>query len=138
LINVCTIGGRLTRNCESRYSQTGTCFAGFTLAVDRDFKKADGTKETDFIDCKLIGKRAESLTQYLTKGKPICVTGPLQVRNYEDNQGVKRKAFEIVVDKLSFLPDAKKGNNTPSGQGGGSQGGNFSSEVDFSEDDIPF
>ena len=136
MFNCCTIGGRITRDCENRFSQSGTCFASFTLAVERDYKNSDGKRDTDFIDCKLIGKRAESLAQYLTKGKPICVTGSLQIRSYEDNNGVKRKAAEIKVDKLSFLPDTKRegqADNKPPQNSGFSNG-----TIDFDEDSIPF
>ena len=137
MLNNCTICGRLTRDCESRFSQSGTCFANFTLAVERDFKKADGTKDTDYIDCKLIGKRAESLAQYLTKGKPVCVTGSLNIRNYEDSQGNKRKAAEIIVDKLSFLPDTKKEGQASAGNKPPHES-NFSNEIYFDSSEIPF
>jgi single-strand DNA-binding protein len=133
LINNCTIAGRLVRDMEVRYLQSGTAVGNFTLACDRP-KYKDREKETDFIDCTMWGDRAEKVSQYLTKGKPICVIGALNIRNYEDQQGIKRKAATINVDKLQFLPDGKSGNQ----QQRPAAGLEHSQEISFNEEDIPF
>ena len=137
MINTVVIGGRLVRDMEVRYLQSGTACGNFTLAVDRP-KYKDRAKETDFIDCTMWGDRAEKVAQYLTKSKPICVIGALNIRSYEDQQGVRRKAATINVDKLQFLPDSKgnSGNNNP-----GSANTGFTesaSEISFNEEDVPF
>lgn len=133
MLNLVAICGRLTRDCEQRFTQSGTAVGNFTLAVDRP-KYKDREKETDFIDCVLWGKQCEGLAQYLTKGKPIAVTGALQVRQYEAQDGTKRKVAEVRVDKVSFLPDAKK--DQQSSQQSSTKG--FGSTIDFDPDDIPF
>jgi len=137
LINTCVIGGRLVRDMEVRYLQSGTAVGNLTLATDRP-KYKDREKETDFIDCTLWGKRAESLSSYLVKGKPICVTGALNIRSYEDKNGVKRKAASINVSELRFLPDSK-GNSNDNGQQQQHGGTGFNeTEIQFNEEDIPF
>ena len=126
------------RDMEVRYLQSGTAVGNFTLATDRP-KYKDREKETDFIDCTLWGKRAESLSSYLVKGKPICVTGALNIRSYEDKNGVKRKAASINVSELRFLSDGKgSGNNNNDGQQQYSGTGFNETEIQFNEEDIPF
>jgi len=121
---------------EVRYLQSGTACGNFTLAVDRP-KYKDREKQTDFIDCTMWGDRAEKMLQYLVKGKPVCVVGALNIRSYEDKEGVKRKATSINVGELRFLPDSKGSNG---GNSGAANTGftESASEIEFDPDSIPF
>ena len=92
--------GRLTRDVE--LSQSGSTYAKFTLAVNRQFKDKDGSKKADFINCVAFGKTAEVLTQYTQKGSQIGVEGSLQVSSYEKN-GVKQFSTSVVVESIEFL-----------------------------------
>jgi single-strand DNA-binding protein len=99
--------GRLTRDPELKHTQSGTAVVSFTLAVDRDFKSADGTKETDFIDCVAWRNTAEFISKYFSKGKMAVVSGRLQIRDWTDKEGGKRRSAEVVVDNIYF-GDSKK------------------------------
>ncbi len=83
------------------------------LAVDRDYKKKDGTKETDFINMQIMGTRAEKLAEYLTKGKLIATSGSLRVNNYKDKEGNNRSFTFVNVKDLEFIPTGKKEDNQP-------------------------
>lgn len=134
MLNNVVLAGRLTADFELRYTQTGTAVGNFTLAVDRP-KYKDRDKETDFINCVLWGKQAEGLAQYLTKGKPIAVTGSIQTRKWEDKEGNKRIAVEIKVDRVSFLPDSR-GRQDGANKSQNTDG--FAQDVSFDPDDVPF
>jgi len=118
---------------EVRFLQSGTACGNFALAVDRP-KYGDKAKQTDFIDCTIWGERANKLVSYLVKGKPICVVGALNVRNYDDKDGNKRKAFGINVNELRFLPDGKSNNNQQQSNNTGFN----ETVIDFDPDDVPF
>lgn len=92
--------GRLTRDVE--LSQSGSTYAKFTLAINRQFKDKDGSKKADFINCVAFGKTAEVLTQYTQKGSQIGVDGSLQVSSYEKN-GVKQFSTSVVVESIELL-----------------------------------
>lgn len=95
--------GHSTKDAELRYTQTGKQVATFTLAVDRDFKNAQGEREADFIPCVVWGKLAEIAGKYVTKGKQLAVAGRIQTRNYEDKDGQKRYITEIIVSDMQLL-----------------------------------
>lgn len=99
--------GRLTADPELQYTPNGTPVAKFTLAIDRP-KNKDGEKQTDFIDIIAWRDQAENCAKYLSKGSPAAVVGRLQIRSYEDSQGIRRKAAEIVANRVIFLPDPRK------------------------------
>ena len=101
--------GRLTRDPEMRYTNTGTPVTGFTLAVERPFTNSAGEREADFIDCVAWRKAAETVANNLTKGRLVAVEGRLQIRSYEAQDGSKRKASEIVTDNVRFLDYPKDG-----------------------------
>lgn len=103
MINKAIIIGRSTKDAELRYTQTGKQVATFTLAVDRDYKNAQGEREADFIPCVVWGKLAEIAGKYVTKGKQVAVAGRIQVRNYEDNNGQRRYVTEIIVSDMQLL-----------------------------------
>jgi single-strand DNA-binding protein len=107
MINQAVLVGRICNEIELRYTTAGKPVATFTLAVERDFKNAQGEKDTDFLRCVVWGKLAEVVANNLDKGRLVGCVGRIQVRNYETSEGQKRQAFEIVVDTVQFLDRAK-------------------------------
>lgn len=105
-INIVAITGRLTRSPEVRQTQSGVSVCSFTVAVDRAYKSGE-EREADFVDCVAWRHSAEFLQKYFTKGDMIGITGHLQTRNWETDDGQKRKATEIVADSLSFVGGKK-------------------------------
>ena len=107
-MNRVTIMGRLTRDPELRRTGNGIAVANFRLAVERDhISKEDGSKEADFLDVTAWRSTAEFAAKYLTKGRMVAVDGRLQSRTYDDKDGNKRNAVEIVADRIYFA-DAKR------------------------------
>lgn len=154
LNNVILIG-RLTRDIELRHTPSGTAVSKFTIAVNRRRQKDSEEKKTDFIDVVVWGKLAETCAEYIGKGRLVAVEGELHIRSYDDSQGIRRKAAEVVANTVRFLD--RSGNGTggyvpgddevpphlrgsaggetrPGGQADGGAGGEF----EFSEEDIPF
>ncbi|MFR4479811.1 MAG: single-stranded DNA-binding protein [Fusobacterium sp.] len=97
-MNVIILTGRLTRDPELKFGQSGKAYSRFTLAVDRPMQKG----EADFINCVAFGKTAELIGEYLRKGRKAGVTGRLQMGKYEVN-GEKRTSYDVVVDTIEFL-----------------------------------
>ena len=103
MLNKIFLMGRLTRDPELRRTQTGTPVASFSLAVDRDFKdKATGERSTDFIDVVAWRQTAEFVSRYFTKGRMAVVEGRLQIRDWTDKDGNKRRSAEVVADQVYF------------------------------------
>lgn len=103
MLNHITIMGRLTRDPEIRQTQKEKSVANFSLAVDRDMKnKQTGERETDFIDVVAWGPTADFASKYLSKGRMVVADGRLQVRNWTDNDGNKRRTAEVVANALYF------------------------------------
>lgn len=107
MINRVVLTGRLTRDPDVKSTQSGISVVSFTLAVDRQFRNPNGSRDADFINCVAWRKRAEALAQYTHKGSLIGVEGRLQTRSYQDKQGKNRQATELVIDNFAFL-DSKK------------------------------
>lgn len=103
MLNQVILIGRLTRDPDLGYTQSGVARCRFTLAVDRAYKGADGTKQTDFIDIVAWRKLAEICNRYLRKGLMTCVVGSLQIRSYETQDGQKRRVAEINAEDVRFL-----------------------------------
>lgn len=116
-MNKVILMGRLTRDPEVRYSQGAEplAIARYSLAVNKRFKR-QGEQDTDFIPCVAFGKQGEFAEKYLSKGLMIAVSGRLQVRNWEDNNGNKRTTIEVVVEEHYFA-ESKKDNNENSQRG---------------------
>lgn len=109
MLNHVTIMGRLTRDPELRHTQSGTAVTSFTLAVDRDFKdKNTGESATDWIVCTAWKGTAEFVTRYLQKGRMVIVDGRLQTRSYQDRDGNKRTAVEVVAGHVYFGDSKRK------------------------------
>ena len=109
-LNIIVLQGRLVRDPEMRSTQSGVAVASFTLAVDRDFSGKDGgEKQTDFIDCTAWRHTAEFVSKYFSKGRMAVVSGRLQIDNYTDNDGNKRKAAKVIADNIYFGDSKKDG-----------------------------
>ena len=130
MINNVVLMGRLVAAPELRSTGTGISVTSFTLAVERAYAKSGEQRQADFIDCVAWRNTAEFITKYFQKGSMIAVTGSIQTRNYEDKNGNKRKAVEIIVNSVSFC-GSKADTSVPP-----------SSNADFDElgedEDLPF
>ena len=102
-MNSVNLVGRITREVEIRYAQNQTAVCGFNVAVNRTFKNAQGQYEADFIPCVAIGKSAEFMGKYVRKGDLLSVTGRIQTRTYQDQNGQNRAVTEVVVDNVMDL-----------------------------------
>ena len=108
MLNHITIMGRLTRDPEIRSTSNNTPVASFTLAVDRDFGKDEqGNRQTDFIDCTAWRTTAEFVGKYFQKGSMAVVSGRLQIRDWQDQNGNKRKTAEVVTESIYFADSRK-------------------------------
>lgn len=103
MINNVVLVGRLTKDPDLRYTSSGQAVAQFTLAVNRNFTSKSGERETDFINCVIWRKPAETLANYMRKGSLVGVTGRIQTRNYENQQGQRVYVTEVVCDNFQML-----------------------------------
>lgn len=111
MLNKIVVMGRLTRDPELRSTQSGLYVTSFSIACDRDFKNQSGEKDTDFIDCVAWRQTAEFVCKYFAKGRMAVVEGRLQIRDWQDNNGNKRRSAEIVADNVYF-GDSKRDNSS--------------------------
>ena len=130
MINRVVLTGRLTKDPELKYTQSGTAVASFTVAVDRQYRNQAGEREADFINCVIWRKSAENLVNYTHKGRLVGVDGRLQTRNYENQQGQRVYVTEVVVDSFTLLDSKRDNQNDQQNYGnqgyqnqGGQQGG---------------
>lgn len=127
--------GRLTRDVELKYAGE-TAFAKFSIAVQRDFKR-DGEPDADFLNCTIFGKRAETLSQYFSKGMKIEVVGRIQTGSYTNKDGVKVYTTDIMVESFGFAESKQNGNSSgQSQQASGSDG--FMQIEDGGPEELPF
>ncbi len=150
MINNVVLVGRLTKDPDLRYTASGTGVATFTLAVNRNFTNQDGNRDADFINCVIWRKSAETLANYAKKGTLLGVTGRIQTRSYENQQGQRVYVTEVVVENFQLLESRStnqqhKNNdlNNFNGQGASNKNNNESagdpfggSSIDVS-DDLP-
>lgn len=103
--------GRLSRDVELRYSQSGSAIANIGLAVNRKWKDASGSlqSENSFFDCVAFGKTAETMAQYLSKGKPVHISGRLKQDVWSDATGQNRSKVKVIVESFQFVEPAKAG-----------------------------
>ena len=112
MLNHIILMGRLTRDPELRRTGSGVAVASFTLAVDRDFgNRETGEKETDFIDIVAWRNTAEFVSKYFAKGRMAVVSGRLQIRNWTDKEGGKRRSAEVVADNVYFGDSKRDGDS---------------------------
>lgn len=156
MINNVVLVGRLTKDPDLRYTQSGTAVANFTLAVNRTFTNQDGEREADFINCVIWRKAAENLANMVGKGAQIGVTGRIQTRNYENKEGQRVFVVEVVAENFQMLESRNKQNGQNNVNAGASNnnlneysknqqnstqnnsdpfGG---SSIDITDDDLPF
>ena len=154
MLNRIILMGRLTRDPELRHTQAGIPVASFSLAVDRDFKdKQTGEKATDFIDIVAWRQTAEFVSRFLTKGRMAVVEGRLQLRDWTDRDGNKRRSAEVVADNVYFgdsrrdteggyAPPASGGYPPPPAPAGGGYaapaGGDQFAELSDDDGELPF
>lgn len=110
MLNKVILMGRLTRDPELKHTQSNIPVTSFSVAVDRGYAKAGEEKQTDFIDVVVWRNTAEFVTRYFRKGQMIAVSGRLQSRKWQDNQGNNRTTYEVVADEV-FFADSKKDNS---------------------------
>lgn len=150
MINQVVLVGRLTRDPDLRYTPNGVAVATFNLAVNRNFTNQNGNREADFINCVIWRKSAEALANYAHKGSLIGVTGRIQTRSYDNQQGQKIYVTEVICENFQLL-EPKSKNNQQNGQSNTAINNNNINEyaehaasfqdeypVDISDDDLPF
>lgn len=156
MINNLTLVGRLTKDPDLKYTGNGTAVATFTLAMNRNFTNQSGEREADFINCVIWRKPAETLANYAKKGVLIGVTGRIQTRSYENQQGQKVYVTEVIADNFQLLESKKadSSQNTQGSSASNNQTNNYTrnqqntnsatadpfgnSSIDISDDDLPF
>lgn len=140
MLNRIILMGRLTRDPELRRTQNGTAVTSFSIAVDRDFKNKDtGEKSTDFIDIVAWRQSAEFVCDYFSKGRMAVVEGRLQIRDWTDKDGNKRRSAEVLADNIYF-GDSKRDGDAVGGSytsGQTAQSGEFR-EIDEDDGELPF
>ena len=144
MLNKIIIMGRLTRDPELRRTASSTAVAGFTLAVDRDFKSQNGEKSTDFIDVVAWRNTAEFVAKYFTKGRMAVVEGRLQIRDWKDKDGNNRRSAEVVAENVYFGDSKRDG--APAGDYAAPMGGYAAPvsttssfpEIEDEDGDLPF
>lgn len=143
MFNSTTLVGRLTRNPELKYTPSNQAVATFTLAVNRNFKNQNGEREADFINCVIWRQQAENLANWAKKGALIGITGRIQTRSYENQQGQRVYVTEVAAESFQLLESSKdresgykqKVDNQPDFSRNNNLSGN---PMDISDDDLPF
>ncbi|HEM3710624.1 TPA: single-stranded DNA-binding protein [Streptococcus suis] len=132
MINNVVLVGRMTRDAELRHTPSNQAVATFTLAVNRNFKNQDGEREADFVNCVIWRQQAENLANWVKKGALIGVTGRIQTRSYDNQQGQRVYVTEVVAESFQLLESR--------GQQSNSQDSSFgnSSSMDIQDEDLPF
>ncbi|MBF8970871.1 MULTISPECIES: single-stranded DNA-binding protein [unclassified Streptococcus] len=149
MINNVVLVGRMTRDADLRYTPSNVAVATFTLAVNRTFKSQNGEREADFINVVIWRQQAENLANWAKKGALIGITGRIQTRNYENQQGQRVYVTEVVADNFQLLESraVREGNSGGGSFGGGNSFGSAPaasqpsaepSMPDFSRNDSPF
>lgn len=147
MLNQISVQGRLVRDPELRRTNSGKAVTSFTLACDRDFKNQQtGEKEVDFIECVAWGGTAEMVEKYFHKGRMAVATGRLQLRDWTDKNGQKRRTAEILVNSVYFCGSRESGTQASSGADNGysapayqtpAPAANFA-ELDGEDEQLPF
>ena len=140
MLNNISIMGRIVRDLELRHTQNGVAACLFTIACERDYKPQNGERETDFIDVQAWRNTAEFVTKYFKKGDLCAIKGRLQARTYEDKNGVKRKAVEVMADSVYFAGSKQQAaaGGQQQGAAGADNGGFYPIDESIDDDDFPF
>jgi len=137
MINRVVLLGRLTRDVDLKYTQSGTAVGSFSLAVQRPFKDANGERSSDFVNAIIWRKSAENFANFVHKGSLVGIEGRLQTRNYENNQGQRVYVTEVVVDNFSLLEkkgDSQNAQQQPADPFANSDNG----KMEFDDSQLPF
>src|SRR5690625_1547979 len=137
MLNRVVLIGRLTKDPELRYSNSGTATCSFTLAVERPFTNQQGEREADFIQIVTWRKLAETCANYLAKGRLTAVEGRVQVRHFDNNEGRRIYVTEIVADNVRFLESGRQQQNQQQSQSNDPFVGD-GKPIDISDADLPF
>lgn len=144
MLNSICLVGRLTKDVELRYTPSNVAVATFTLAVNRTFKNENGDREADFINCVMWRQQAENLANWAKKGALIGVTGRIQTRSYDNQQGQRVYVTEVVAEQFQLL-ESRNSQSQSQGQQKQAQQEtpDFSrsanaNPLDISDDDLPF
>ncbi|HFI0255057.1 TPA: single-stranded DNA-binding protein [Streptococcus suis] len=136
MINNVVLIGRLTRDVELRYTPSNVASATFTLAVNRNFKNAAGDREADFVNCVMWRQQAENLANWAKKGHLIAITGRIQTRSYDNQQGQRVYVTEVVAESFQVLE--KRDNSANYSSIDEQMPPGFSGQPDITDDDLPF
>ncbi len=134
MLNRIVLIGRLTKDPELRYTQSGKAVCTFTLAVDRPYLANNGNREADFINIVVWNKTAENCAQYLAKGKLAAVDGRLQIRSYDGQDGQRRYVTEVIADNVRFLSPKSEAQQSGQQEAWIGDSGGYASPAD----DLPF
>lgn len=135
IINSVNLVGRLTKDVDLRKTPSGKSVGNFTLAVNRKFKNQQGEYEADFIMCQIWDKSADTLALYVKQGQMVAISGRINTRNYDNQQGQKVYVTEVIVENFTLVG----GNNKTNQQQQPSPFADFAgTNVDISEDELPF
>ena len=141
MLNKVVIMGRFTKDPELRRTGSGTAVTSFSLACDRDFKSQSGDKETDFIEVVAWKNTAEFVSKYFSKGRMAVVEGRLQIRDWTDKDGGKRRSAEVVAENVYFADSKRSESNDNQKENFNALSGRLSDDfVPISEEggEIPF
>ena len=145
MLNSVALTGRLTKPVDLRYTQSGTAVGSFTIAVDRQFRSANGERETDFINCAIWRKSAENFANFTHKGSLVGIEGHIQTRTYDNAQGQKVFVTEVIVENFALLEPRQasqdgqqRSANNPAAAIQGNSFANNGQPVDIRDDDLPF
>lgn len=141
MLNNLSLVGRVVRDVELRYTPSNVAVATFTLAVNRTFKNENGEREADFINCVMWRQQAENLASWAKKGALIGITGRIQTRSYDNQQGQRVYVTEVVAEQFQLLESKGQGNQTQQRQQAQQQAPDFSRQgapMDISDDMLPF
>lgn len=138
MLNNVSLVGRLTKDPELRYTPSNQAVATFSLAVNRNFKSQNGEREADFINCVIWRQQAENLANWAKKGALIGITGRIQTRSYENQQGQRVYVTEVVADNFQLLEFNKQNNQGHSQENSQPDFGRQAEPIDISSEDLPF
>lgn len=144
MLNNVVLMGRLTADPELRHTPNDIAVTTFSIAVDRDFQRQGAEKQTDFINIVAWRQTAEFVCRYFRKGQLVALRGSIQTRSYNDKEGNKRTAFEIVADNVYFAEPKRNNDSAPAATTRFDEPSSFSNGTanDFEEivgdDDLPF
>lgn len=138
MINNVVLIGRLTRDAELRYTPSNIAVATFNLAVNRNFKNDNGDREADFINVVMWRQQAENFANWVKKGNLVGITGPIQTRSYDNQQGQRVYVTEVVAESFQILEKKDNAANNASMENQIPPSFERTNPMDISDDDLPF